>query len=626
MPADRLSPRRRLSAVLAIEITGFAERLRDSERDALDILRRRNEIIGSAVLDYEGSMAEASGHTCFASFDSAVHAVECALAAQRELSSAGLPHRMSVHLGETLVDGGQVLDQGLELARLLLPLASSGRIVMSRETFSMVRGKVGRVFQSVGPRTVDGWPEPVEVYQDEPDGPAASGTSREDSPDLRLTPPSEKPRSAGPRYDPQGSLRPAAADEGPGQNRPEQARPQENETPAEPKGPFTEVVLSVNHPDRMFMRLAGLSILERQLFTLAKAGVRKVCISVTMPRGRGAERLLTPEGLEVAWVGTGKMRAMPQPPYASVSADYLIDPATLGKILLGMHARPLSYQDPSRKGVILAGGVVQIVPHRSDVVTHFEKAEMPGDSCILLEFPADKPWSWLVRHAIKAQDSFMARNFDRKISLAVTRRLIDTWVHPNHMTVFSTLLGLAGAALLASGLPSVMIAGTLIVWLHTVLDGCDGELARLRLQTSRLGGTLDFWGDNLVHFALFSCMGWGLRAATGNRVFLLLGGVAAASSLASAFLVYLHSTRRKASGGPLFQGLEDLAEGDGRRPGAIARILARVEHILSQRDFIYLLVLLAVAGRLDLFLWAAGIGAPAFLLVLVWLQAFAGRS
>ena len=42
---------------------------------------------------------------------------------------------------------------------------------------------------------------------------------------------------------------------------------------------------------------------------------------------------------------------------------------------------------------------------------------------------------------------------------------------------------------------------------HSILDGCDGELARLKFQESRWGGILDFWGDNVVHSVIFAVHG-----------------------------------------------------------------------------------------------------------------------
>ncbi|MFH1724663.1 MAG: CDP-alcohol phosphatidyltransferase family protein [Elusimicrobiota bacterium] len=390
---------------------------------------------------------------------------------------------------------------------------------------------------------------------------------------------------------------------------------------------ITAAVLNVSHPAMMLERFAGLTILERQLFTLSRAGMRRVWIVAHKPEPASLARLRWPDGLDGLWgtvSGSSGAAAAYAPPYIGVSGDYAIRLGALREILSRRHDRPTSYQDAQRRGV------VQVVPVRHEDRIEYEKRAMPPDSCALLQTPADKgpALPWLLREAVKDADGFMARHFDRRISLAVTRRLLNSPVRPNHMTVFSSLIGLAGGILMLGGTYGFTLAGALIVWLHSTLDGCDGELARLRFQESRLGGLIDFWGDNLVHFALFASLGIGRFSVTGEPVLLALGLAAALSAAASAALVFQHMLRKAArarEGTPFFDGIADAAdETDAQDPASagsrLKRTLASIEDTLAQRDFIYLLVLLAAIGRIDLFLWAAGVGSPLFLLVFVYLR------
>ena len=110
---------------------------------------------------------------------------------------------------------------------------------------------------------------------------------------------------------------------------------------------------------------------------------------------------------------------------------------------------------------------------------------------------------WLLRGLIKHNEGFMSRHFERRISLAITRRLVGTRVTPNAMTLVSLAVGLAGALCFVSPTAAWQLTGALLFLAHSILDGCDGELARLRFQESRWGAILDFWGDNLVHLAFF---------------------------------------------------------------------------------------------------------------------------
>src|SRR5258705_6708104 len=75
--------------------------------------------------------------------------------------------------------------------------------------------------------------------------------------------------------------------------------------------------------------------------------------------------------------------------------------------------------------------------------------------------PADLPRAedWLLQSLIKDTEGFMSRHFERRISLAVSRRLAGTRVTPNAMTLVSVGVGLAGAALFLSARPGAAVAG-----------------------------------------------------------------------------------------------------------------------------------------------------------------------
>ncbi|MBI5596132.1 MAG: CDP-alcohol phosphatidyltransferase family protein [Elusimicrobia bacterium] len=373
-----------------------------------------------------------------------------------------------------------------------------------------------------------------------------------------------------------------------------------------------DAVLWVPHPALMFSRVAGLGVLERQLFVLRRAGLAGVWIGT--PRPPEAAGLRLPEGLAVRWAEPGgTVEAPVKPPYLSVSGDHLVRLAALRRILSETPDRPVSWKDAQGRGVL------QLVLSARDDQVGFESRPFEAGASVFLTQPPRDAVEWIVKDAVKGTDGFMARHFDRRISLAVTRRLLDTVVMPNHMTFVSVGFGLAGAALLAVGTYGASLAGALLVWLHSTLDGCDGELARLRFQESPLGGVLDFWGDNVVHAALFLGLGLGLSRAHGALWPLALGLVAAASASASAALAYAHSRRKAAAApgpGPFFSGVAEVAA----QAAPAERRLAALEDSLAQRDFIYALVVLAALGRTGWFLWAAALGSPAFLAVLVWLH------
>ena len=100
----------------------------------------------------------------------------------------------------------------------------------------------------------------------------------------------------------------------------------------------------------------------------------------------------------------------------------------------------------------------------------------------------------LLRALVKDTDGFMARYFDRPISLAVSRRLASTSITPNQMTLISVAIGLIGAPFFLSAQPIWQTIGALLFLAHSVLDGCDGELAQTQVQGIALGRRARFLG------------------------------------------------------------------------------------------------------------------------------------
>jgi phosphatidylglycerophosphate synthase len=214
----------------------------------------------------------------------------------------------------------------------------------------------------------------------------------------------------------------------------------------------------------------------------------------------------------------------------------------------------------------------------------------------------------LLRSLVKDTDGFMARHVERPISLQISRRLAGTAITPNQMSLISIAVGICGGPFFLSPRPLMQTIGALLFLAHSILDGCDGELARLKFQQSRWGGVLDFWGDNVVHTIIFGCMGVGWSLSAGSLWPLALGAAAVLGTLGSAGFVYWRLIRAKDGGDTLFTSVSDAPE----------RPLTRLLDSASRRDFIYLVILLALFGRSNWFLVMAGIGAPIYFLLVLF--------
>ena len=218
----------------------------------------------------------------------------------------------------------------------------------------------------------------------------------------------------------------------------------------------------------------------------------------------------------------------------------------------------------------------------------------------------------LLKALVKDTEGFMSRHVERPISIGISKRLMNTPVTPNQMTVVSMLIGIAGGLCFTVPEPTWHVVGALLFLLHSILDGCDGELARLKLAESRFGGVLDFWSDNVVHSAVFAGIGVGWWRAGGGDLAILCATAAVAATIVCATLIYRHTMAPKSGDGPMYESVST-----SEAPSAMAKIA----DALSRRDFIYLVVLLAALGKVHWFLVLSAIGTPIYAILLLVIQA-----
>ena len=365
--------------------------------------------------------------------------------------------------------------------------------------------------------------------------------------------------------------------------------------------------------------LLGLPLLRRSVLAASRAGFGRIVVQTSEPAG--AKRLF--DGSPVTVLSPGEpIQPLPPGRIVMLAANVLPRIQWL-RGLLEMQIEPGQlYRDAERVAVIEVAdseAIISIVSRglqASDLYAalgqSFNTVDQPlgREGMLALTTPQDvtKAEDWLLRGLVKESEGFMSRHFERWVSLSISRRLVTTRMTPNAMSAVSVGIGLLGAPFFLSSSPAYQLTGAILFLAHSILDGCDGELARLRFQESRWGGLIDFWGDNVVHAAVFSCMAVGWSLATQTLWPLLLGAFAVAGTVGSAWFVYWYTMREKRSDGPLFSSVV-------RSP---APGVSRLLDALANRDFIYGVILLSAFGKAAWFLVLTAVGAPIFLLLLFW--------
>jgi len=200
-------------------------------------------------------------------------------------------------------------------------------------------------------------------------------------------------------------------------------------------------------------------------------------------------------------------------------------------------------------------------------------------------------------------DGFFARHVDRRISRFFSKRLSRTRITPNRITLCGVTIGLFGAFLLCLPDYWIQLSGAFLFLFCVIVDGVDGEVARLKLQASRFGHYLDIISDNLVHIAVFSGIALGLYRSEGHTGYLYALGFLMGGFGVCAVAVYDCILRQR----------QDMM----RRSSKTLRLMT----LMSNRDFAYLIVVLAAIHRLDWFLIGAAIGTYLFAAAL-WILRF----
>ncbi|MEK7382628.1 MAG: CDP-alcohol phosphatidyltransferase family protein [Elusimicrobiota bacterium] len=198
----------------------------------------------------------------------------------------------------------------------------------------------------------------------------------------------------------------------------------------------------------------------------------------------------------------------------------------------------------------------------------------------------------------KDNDGYMAR-LDRHLSLAITRLLLPFPVSPNQVTAASLILGLIGAWWLAAPSASIQFCGAFTLWFCCLLDGSDGEIARLKHHITPWGGDFDVIADHIAHLATFIALPIGVARLHPGGNWWTPGLLLVTGFLACGFSVWWLVLR---------------VPEDERGP------LSLVVERIASRDYIYLILALTAIGRLDWFVWAAAIGSHVFWAWLWWMS------
>jgi adenylate cyclase len=172
LPSERLQ--RRLAAVLAADVAGYSRLMGlDEERTLSQLKTLRQTLVDPAISCHRGRIVKTTGDGMLVEFASAVDAARCAIDIQHEMikRTAGvspdsrIEFRIGIHVGDIIIDDGDIFGDGVNIAARLEGIAEPGGICVSDDAYRQIRGKIDAPFEDIGQQALKNITEPMPAWK-----------------------------------------------------------------------------------------------------------------------------------------------------------------------------------------------------------------------------------------------------------------------------------------------------------------------------------------------------------------------------------------------------------------------------------------------------------------------------
>lgn len=164
---------RRLAAILAADVVGYSRLVEQDEEGTLAALRDiRHALVDPLLVHHRGRIVKLMGDGLLAEFGSVVDAVACAVAIQAATAARQddtrperrIVFRIGINLGDVVVEGEDLLGDGVNIAARLEQLCTPGGVMISGTAYDHLKGKLNVHFDFAGQKRVKNISQPVRTY------------------------------------------------------------------------------------------------------------------------------------------------------------------------------------------------------------------------------------------------------------------------------------------------------------------------------------------------------------------------------------------------------------------------------------------------------------------------------
>jgi phosphatidylglycerophosphate synthase len=222
-----------------------------------------------------------------------------------------------------------------------------------------------------------------------------------------------------------------------------------------------------------------------------------------------------------------------------------------------------------------------------------------------------------IRHATPGP---IARHLNKRISLPISLLLCKLWVSPHAITVVNIVIGLFSGVFVADGKHyDSILFGALLFQIASIVDGCDGEVAKLTFRCSKFGQYIDSLSDNLSLGSFMTGLIAGFWRQTHSPIAFYSGAIMLASTAVTLFWMIRYLARHTQSASLATYDKEYLSH-LSQGPQWLLAFIRFGKYTLKKDVFSFLFLAFAVAGVLYWVLFIAAFDTTAAALTLTYLN------
>jgi class 3 adenylate cyclase len=184
LPKDAPPIERRLATILMADVADYSRMMGENEERTVQVFRGHRQVFDELLRLHRGRIFNTAGDAVLAEFSSAVEAVRCATEIQAALHTRNehLPaeqrmlFRIGINLGDVIVQGGDLLGDGVNVAARIQSIAEPGGICISGSVYDQIQNKLTLQFKQLGEQCFKNIARPVRTFSisDDRDGTSPS--------------------------------------------------------------------------------------------------------------------------------------------------------------------------------------------------------------------------------------------------------------------------------------------------------------------------------------------------------------------------------------------------------------------------------------------------------------------